>query len=613
MITDCVFSLLSSNETDLDCRFVSSNTLTARSKTAATMVNKGSRTQTRSGRASASNSASTNPGDLNTSVGSRPAREQKKDLANLNDRLANYINTVRTLEIENEGLVAQLNKENEKHAKEIDTIKSEYIKQVDDLQAILDQVSTEKAKVQIDFDRLQSNNHDLIAKNDLLAKQLKVSDKISEENQRLTKDLDQLILQLTKLKKDLEQAEQEKRNQQKTIKANQTLLEQETLRAVTLENKVKGLTEQIHLNERLFNQRLAELKQQYDEEYADKLDREVDNELAVALAEQKRELEKQNELFKEKLRERVEQENRPIIDQLNQKLNQKANIEKDLRHQLQDLQATCEKFSEQSRTFAAVKRELQDKIADLENQLNIARTDKLTSVSQKEEEIKKLEDAIKAKEEEYAELFDVKNALSEEIEAYRRLLEGEERRHNNLSSTEGGQGSPKTSRLSVQSPRRIASSRKRRRIAEEEENVTDTHVETFGDGPVVIEDFDQKGNFVKLSNPSSEDVALGGWTIKRVAGDQEVTFKISRSVLIKAGAVLTLWSVSSGATHDPPNNIVIKGNWPAGDRIDTVLLNPEGVEIAHRNTLLTVRKIKKRLSDHLNGGDLRDSEKCLLM
>ena len=70
---------------------------------------------------------------------------------------------------------------------------------------------------------------------------------------------------------------------------------------------------------------------------------------------------------------------------------------------------------------------------------------------------------------------------------------------------------------------------------------------------------------------------LSGWQIVRRAGDQETSFKFHRSVKIEPGATITVWSSDSGVTHEPPANIVMKGQrWFVADTMSTTLLSNTG-------------------------------------
>jgi lamin B len=70
---------------------------------------------------------------------------------------------------------------------------------------------------------------------------------------------------------------------------------------------------------------------------------------------------------------------------------------------------------------------------------------------------------------------------------------------------------------------------------------------------------------------------IGGWQLVRKSGDNETQFKFHRSVKIEPGQTITIWSSDSGATHEPPLNIVMKGQrFFVSDNMTTQLLNSSG-------------------------------------
>lgn len=76
------------------------------------------------------------------------------------------------------------------------------------------------------------------------------------------------------------------------------------------------------------------------------------------------------------------------------------------------------------------------------------------------------------------------------------------------------------------------------------------------------------------SNP--QELSLGGFQIIRKANDQETLFKFHRTVKLEPGAVTTVWSADAGAEHEPPLNIVMKGQkWFVADNFTTQLLNTD--------------------------------------
>jgi lamin B len=74
-----------------------------------------------------------------------------------------------------------------------------------------------------------------------------------------------------------------------------------------------------------------------------------------------------------------------------------------------------------------------------------------------------------------------------------------------------------------------------------------------------------------------KEIQIGGWQLVRRSGENETQFKFHRTVKVDAGQLVTIWSSDSGATHEPPSNIVMKGQrFFVGDNMSTHLVNSEG-------------------------------------
>ena len=119
---------------------------------------------------SASQTAPAETRSPSTTASDRPASptfisrvEEKNELANLNDRLAVYIEKVRNLESENDRLIKIVRTHEESIHGETSKVKSLYEQELSDARRLLDQLAKDKAKIQLelnkvkgDFDELQS-------------------------------------------------------------------------------------------------------------------------------------------------------------------------------------------------------------------------------------------------------------------------------------------------------------------------------------------------------------------------------------------------------------------------------------------------------------------------
>lgn len=87
--------------------------------------------------------------------------QEKNDLMNLNDRLANYIDRVRYLEQENSKLTSEISSYRDTTTREVTNIKGMYEHELSDARKLLDETSKEKAKCEIDMKRIYEENEEL--------------------------------------------------------------------------------------------------------------------------------------------------------------------------------------------------------------------------------------------------------------------------------------------------------------------------------------------------------------------------------------------------------------------------------------------------------------------
>lgn len=109
--------------------------------------------------------------EASTSQSSRPSSplsptrisrlQEKNDLVNLNDRLANYIDKVRHLETENGRLTREVRTYEETKTRELSSVKSMYEGELADARKLLDETSRDKAKMELDLRRLFTENEEL--------------------------------------------------------------------------------------------------------------------------------------------------------------------------------------------------------------------------------------------------------------------------------------------------------------------------------------------------------------------------------------------------------------------------------------------------------------------
>eukprot|EP00061_Rhincodon_typus_P012514 g38295.t1 len=90
--------------------------------------------------------------------------QEKEELKNLNDRLAVYIEKVRSLESENSILQLQITEREEVTSRELTSIRNLYENELADARQSLDETAKERARLQIELGKLRGDYENVLQK-----------------------------------------------------------------------------------------------------------------------------------------------------------------------------------------------------------------------------------------------------------------------------------------------------------------------------------------------------------------------------------------------------------------------------------------------------------------
>lgn len=90
--------------------------------------------------------------------------QEKEELRELNDRLAVYIDKVRSLETENSALQLQVTQREEVRGREVTGLKAIYEAELADARRALDDTARERAKLQIELGKLRAEHEQLLGR-----------------------------------------------------------------------------------------------------------------------------------------------------------------------------------------------------------------------------------------------------------------------------------------------------------------------------------------------------------------------------------------------------------------------------------------------------------------
>ncbi|CAC5395963.1 Intermediate filament protein ifa-2,Muscle cell intermediate filament protein AV71,Intermediate filament protein ifa-1,Muscle cell intermediate filament protein OV71,Intermediate filament protein B,70 kDa neurofilament protein,60 kDa neurofilament protein,Intermediate filament protein A [Mytilus coruscus] len=352
--------------------------------------------------------------------------KEKKDMQDLNERFANYIEKVRFLEAQNRKLASELENLKTKWGKETSAIKSMYEQELAEARKLIDDLTRDKNKLEIQNSSLQEDMNNLRRQMD----DLKKYHAIDQE-------------QINKLNQQLSDYESEINMLRRTISSLETERGRDKERINKLQSEVDRL--RIDLNNETLNHLDAENRRQTLEEEMEFLKKVHEQELKELAALAYRDTTEENrEFWKSELSQAI----RDIQSEYDNKVDQlRGDMESYYNLKVQEFRTGATKqnmevthVKEENKKLVKSISDLKGRLADLEGR-NAQLESQYNSLLREYESIQSEHtmETVKLKEEitnlrsemeailvELQSLMDAKLSLELEIAAYRKLLESEE-------------------------------------------------------------------------------------------------------------------------------------------------------------------------------------------
>ncbi|RUS74984.1 hypothetical protein EGW08_017251 [Elysia chlorotica] len=349
--------------------------------------------------------------------------KEKKDMQDLNERFANYIEKVRFLEAQNKKLVSELEQLRSHWGKETSAVKQMYETELDEARKLIDDTNKEKSRLQLRVGQLEEQLDDAMRQE----RERKRQRQTDRQTVRLT---DRRLMEGRERKREREREKKKasgrererERERERVIKKAD--LSNETIARLDAENKYQTLLEEIEFLKSIHEQELKELSAlAYRDTTAE--NREFwKNELSQAI----RDIQQEYDLKVDQIRGEMEtfynlkvQEFRTGATKQNMEVTHAREEVKKLQKMLGDSRG---RLADLEARNAQLEKQYQDLMRELEQKEH----DHLLETNSLKEEMNKLRAEMEGMLVELQTLMDAKLSLELEIAAYRKLLEHEESR-----------------------------------------------------------------------------------------------------------------------------------------------------------------------------------------
>nr|UFQ72716.1 intermediate filament b-like protein [Macrostomum spirale] len=523
--------------------------------------------------------------EVNTMLNGR--EKEKKDMQELNERFASYIEKVRFLEAQNKKLSNELQQLKDRWGKETERVKQTYETELAQLRKLLDGSEKHKAEAEVRISSLEDQLNELQVLLDEANRQHQMDgDTIDKLNQQLA-DYDG---EISLLRRRVATFDEERSRDQKEIKRLRDEvtrlrrdLDSETLNHINAENEAQSLREQLEFMKQIHESELKELAALAYRDTTSENREFWKNEMAQALHEIQREYDSKMDVMRSEIESQYSmkvQEARTSNTRDNMELSHLREENKRVKSQVADARNRIPELearnSQLQRELEELRRDMEEAERECEMEKGRLRTDLATSQATLEEYLKELQT-----------LMDAKLSLELEIHAYRKLLEGEEIRINQHQRTQDlithkSSTVEKSSFAVEQQAMHQAQAKQQMSLIKGEMSAKTTYQRT-AKGNVSIQECSADGKYILLENTGKKKEDISGWRLLRNIdnGRQVIKFSVPNGVFLSDGAYKNIKIWARGLK--PPGSDDLEAqetSWGVGANINTSLYNTEGEERA---------------------------------
>ncbi|CAD5228822.1 unnamed protein product [Bursaphelenchus okinawaensis] len=516
-------------------------------------------------------SGGTSPFGQSAATAVRDSRErEKKEMSDLNDKLASYIEKVRFLEAQNRKIGADLESLRNKWGKDTHNVKQMYESELKEAHKLIDETTKQK-------DALKKELKELLAEvNNYKQKYADATRERSAEKDRLNEiltTLSNLEAEIQYFQRKISSLEDETKrmkaeNHQLVLDLQQyrTELDQETLNRIDKQNEVQTLLEEIEFLRRVHDQEIRELQLEAARDTTPENREYFKNELSSAICDIRQDYDQITNLnrtdmeswYRLKVQEIQTQSARQNIEQGYAKEEVKR-----LRVQLTDLRGKLADLESKNGMLEKQIQELNYQLEDDQRSYENALTDKDNQIRRVRDECQNLMVELQM-------LLDTKQTLDNEIKMYRQMLDGEDSR-------------PGLRQLVDQAMTKKDNGFHVEALTDSRVDATRHSYQRSAKGNVSIQEVSPEGNYVILNNTHrSKEEKLGDWKLRRsLDGGAEVVYTFPKKFVLRPGKSVKVVAKGKGV-NSPPDQLEAEdiASFGHGSSAQTMLYNKEGEERA---------------------------------
>ncbi|VDM25200.1 unnamed protein product [Toxocara canis] len=520
---------------------------------------------------------------ISAAISIRDSRErEKKEISDLNDRLASYIEKVRFLDAQNRKMKNDLELFRARMGKDTLSTKAMFEGEIAEARKLIAATEIERQdleklipKLQAEIDEFRKKYESAVRGHDVDKKKI---DDLIVTFCGIENECNLLRRRIVELENEVGELKKINLADNNNFMRTKTEVDQEALSRIDYQNKAQMLLEEIEFTRREHDQELADLYSIAARDTTPENREYFKNELSAAI----RAIRAEYDQIMAGHRSDIESWYHLKVQEIHTSSN-RQNLErgyakeevKRLRTQLSDLRARLANFEGRNSL-------LEKQVADLNFQMEDEQKAYEFTLKERDEQTRKIREECEALMLELQNLLDTKQAS--EIIQYRKLLEGEESRaglrrlaEQMKASEISGSSSGGSYSVAAQQMKSLLAERTSKEMGETTSKI---RFQGSAKGNISIQDASADGKFIVIENTSvTKDENIGEWQIRRsVDGGAEIVFTFPKGFTLAPRKTVKIWARGQGGSNNPPDELIFEKEESFGSGINakTILVNTNG-------------------------------------